>query len=299
MSSLNFLQILPIAAVIALVTVLTSAREPAAPDGWTDGYVLTNGIRMHYWRTGGDKPVLIMTHGYSDDGLCWTDLAKELEADYDIILVDARGHGLSDPPSESDDADVQIEDLAGLIRELNLEKPIIMGHSMGSATAAWFAARYPNIPRAVVLEDPRLIPRPQGNSRNVSEADQTENRRRQTLARNNRSYDDLLVECMANSPNWSRSECEYWARSKRLYHPNTAYRRLGERPPMSQLFPKITVPTLILKADAAGEIRAKNEAVADLLRNGKLVHIEGAGHCVHRDQLDRSLAVLKAFLGEL
>ena len=104
---------------------------------------------------------------------------------------------------------------------------------------------------------------------------------------------------MANSPQWSRSECEYWARSKRLYHPNTAFRRVGDRPAMNELFTKITAPTLILKADAQGETRAQNEAVADLLSNGRLVHVEGAGHCVHRDQMDRSLAVLKAFLAEL
>ena len=36
---------------------------------------------MHYWRTGGSKPVLIMAHGSSDDGLCWTNLAKESKYD--------------------------------------------------------------------------------------------------------------------------------------------------------------------------------------------------------------------------
>ena len=121
--------------------------------------MIANGIRIHYWRTGGDKPVLLMAHGYSDDGLCWTNLAKELESHYDIIMADARGHGLSDPPTKSDPADVQAEDLAGLIRELKLEQPILMGHSMGSASVAWLAAKYPDLPRAVILEDPRLIPR--------------------------------------------------------------------------------------------------------------------------------------------
>jgi len=100
------------------------------PEGWTDGYVIANGIRIHYWRTGGDKPVMVMAHGSSDNGLCWTNLARELESDYDIIMPDARGHGFSDPPSKSDGADAQCEDLAGLISELGLEKPILMGHSI-------------------------------------------------------------------------------------------------------------------------------------------------------------------------
>ncbi len=300
MRAMNILRIATIVAITsALVSPLTSAAEPTAPDGWTDGYVLTNGIRIHYWRTGGDKPVLLMAHGYSDDGLCWTDLAKKLEADYDIILADARGHGLSDPPSKSDAVDAQVEDLAGLIRELKLEKPIIMGHSMGSSSAAWFAAKYADVPRAVILEDPRLIPRPANSSRGASDVDQQEKRRLDILARNNRSYEDLLTERTDGSPDWSRSECEYWARSKKLHHPNTAFRSTGERPAIDDMFTKITAPTLILKADAEGEAREKNEAVADLLSNGTLVHVEGAGHCVHRDQMDRSLTALKAFLGKL
>ena len=53
-----------------------------------------------------------MAHGSSDYGLCWTNLAMELEGDYDIIMVDARGHGFSDPPSKSDPVDAQVEDLA-------------------------------------------------------------------------------------------------------------------------------------------------------------------------------------------
>ena len=137
-----------------------AGQPPPPPDGWTDSFVIANGIRMHYWRTGGDKPVLLMAHGSSDDGLCWTSLAKDLTDDYDVVLPDARGHGLTDPARADDPADVQAEDIAALIRELKLERPIVMGHSMGASSAAWFAAKYPDVPRAIVLEDPGLLPRP-------------------------------------------------------------------------------------------------------------------------------------------
>lgn len=274
-------------------------QAPSPPAGWTDGYVLANGIRIHYWRTGGDKPVMLMAHGSSDNGLCWTNLAKELQGDYDIIMADARGHGLSGPPSRSDPADVQAEDLAGLIGALKLKKPILMGHSMGSASVAWFAAKYPDIPRAVILEDPRLTPRPPGDPRlSVTTAAQ-EKRRAAILSRNNKTYDQLVAECLKNTPQWGRSECEYWAPSKMLHHPDTAFRRLGDRPPMSELFAKITAPTLILKADAQGDDRKQNEEVAGLLADGKIVHIEGARHNVRRDQKQRLLKALRAFLGEL
>jgi len=270
------------------------------PEGWTDAYVFANGIRIHYWRTGGDKPVMIMAHGSSDNGLCWTNLARELEADYDIIMFDARGHGLSDPPSKSDGADAQCEDLAGLIRELGLEKPILMGHSMGSSSVAWFAARYPDIPGAVILEDTGLIPRPSRNANpSPSDAD-IENARARIVERNNMSVDELVAQCMKNDPQWGQCECEFWAPSKRLHHPNNAYRRFGGRGPQkSELFPMITAPTLILKADAQGEVRKQNEEVAALLQNGRIVHVEGARHNVRRDQKERLLQALNDFLGEL
>jgi pimeloyl-ACP methyl ester carboxylesterase len=306
--SKNVLKAMIVIAILACVELTTASAKddsnrasqpPAPPAGWTDGYVMANGIRIHYWRTGGNKPVLLMAHGSSDNGLCWTNLAKELVDDYDIILPDARGHGLSDPPRKSDSADAQAEDLAGLIRALKLKKPILMGHSMGSSSVAWFAAKYPDIPGAVILEDPRLIPRPAGSSRSSATAAAQERRRAQILARNNMTYEELVAKCLKNTPQWGRSECEYWAPSKRLHHPDTAFVSRSGRPPMSELFARITAPTLILKADARGDERKKNEEVAKLLKNGKIVHVEGARHNVRRDQKARLLRALKAFLGEL
>jgi pimeloyl-ACP methyl ester carboxylesterase len=286
--------ILAIAAAAAPLAV----PAPAPPAGWTDGYVMANGIRIHYWRTGGNKTPLVLAHGSSDDGLCWTNLAKELQNDYDIIMFDARGHGMTDPPVKGDPADVQVEDLAALIRELKLTKPILMGHSMGSASVAWFASKYPDIPRGVVLEDPGLVRRPNAPLPPGVPADPDE-RRAGILARNNMTEEQLVAGCMKDSPKWGRSECEIWAPSKRRHHPNTALGTMAGRPPMSELFPKITAPTLILKADAQGELRAQSEQIARLLKNGKIVHIEGAAHNVRRDQKQRTLEVLKPFLAGL
>jgi pimeloyl-ACP methyl ester carboxylesterase len=156
---------------------------------------MANGIRIHYWRTGGQKPVLIMAHGSSGDSLCWTNLAVEFAANYDIIMYDARGHGLSDPPKVDDPAGAQAGDMAALIRELNLVKPIVMDHSMGSSAAAWFAAKYPDVPRAVILEDPNLATR-----RPASVVAGPEERRKTILATNNRTWDEIYAGCLRNSP---------------------------------------------------------------------------------------------------
>jgi pimeloyl-ACP methyl ester carboxylesterase len=286
--------------VAVILLAVTAAAAPPPPAGWTDGYVLTNGIRIHYWRTGGNKPALVLAHGSSDDGLCWTNLAKELVSGFDIIMIDARGHGLSDPPQPNDPVDVQADDLAGLIRELKLVSPIVMGHSMGSFAAAAFAAKYPDVPRAVVLEDPNLGQRPATAAPPPGAPADPQARRAALLATNNRSEAELVAQCMKNSPKWGQSECEIWAPSKRRHHPDTALGRgLGARTPMSELFAKITVPTLILKADAQGELRQQNERVAAILKQGQIVHIEGAGHNVRREAKQRTLEVLKPFLAKV
>ena len=286
----------PLFALIALAGASPTAGPPP-PAGWTDGYVIANGIRIHYWRTGGGKTPLVMAHGSSDDGLCWTNLAKELQSGYDIIMFDARGHGLSDPPTPSDPADVQVEDLAGLIKELKLQKPILMGHSMGSASVAHFAAKYPDVPRAVILEDPALVrPAAAAPAAGTAPPPTPEQRRATVLARNNTSEADLVESCMKNSPKWGRSECEIWAPSKRRHHPDTALINTGARPPMTELFVKITAPTLILKADAQGDLRKQNEEVVSRLQHGKIVHITGAGHNVRREGKEQTLEVLRAFL---
>ena len=67
---------------------------------------------------------------------------------------------------------------------------------------------------------------------------------------------------------------------------------------MSGLLAKITAPTLILKADAQGELRQQNEKVAAILKHGQIVHVQGAGHDVRRDEKQRAIAALKPFLAK-
>ena len=72
---------------------------PRIPPSWSYGNVTANGITLQYYRTGdGTLPPLVLSHGFTDNGLFWTDLAHALEKDYDVIMYDLRGHGFSDAP---------------------------------------------------------------------------------------------------------------------------------------------------------------------------------------------------------
>src|SRR5919112_4537344 len=120
---------------------------------WQSGDIEANGIRLHYTRTGGAKPPLVLAHGFSDDGLCWTPVAEALASDYDVILVDARGHGRSDAPEQGYGPVEHAADLHGVITGLNLQRPAVLGHSMGGATTLVLAGTYPEVPGAILVED--------------------------------------------------------------------------------------------------------------------------------------------------
>ena len=80
-------------------------------------------------------------------------MARDLEAEYDIIMPDMRGHGLSERVHLSDKVDMAA-DVAGLIRTLGLTRPIVVGHSMGAMITYQIGVRFPELASALVLEDP-------------------------------------------------------------------------------------------------------------------------------------------------
>ena len=136
----------------------TPTDKPAGfVDGWQEGDLLANGIRIHYYRPGGNKPPLILAHGVSDNGLCWQRVALALQADFDLIMVDARGHGRSDKPAAGYTYEDFAADLAALIQEMGLGAAPVMGHSMGALTAMVTAAQHPHLVSKLILEDPPLM----------------------------------------------------------------------------------------------------------------------------------------------
>src|SRR3990170_2950773 len=226
-----YLQILTL--LILLPTIVVNAQTVKIPDGWSDGYAYVNGIRVHYYhaRPAQGKPVMVMVHGVTDIGLCWTTLTLKLQDSYDIYMLDARGHGLSDPFTPSDNGETLIKDVVDFVRVMKFEKPILMGHSMGAATVMRVGAMYPDLAKAIIMLDPGLgrmgPPRQNPEARN---APQREAQARDRLsvsmlgtpetlvAQNNYSFDDLVATCKRNTPKWDSVDCQYWALSKKQYH---------------------------------------------------------------------------------
>lgn len=99
---------------------------------------------------GKGKP-LVFIHGLSDNLLYWEFLATSLKNDFQIIRFDLRGHGGSELGNEEITIDTYVEDLNGLLDELNVSNANLIGFSLGSAVAQAFTIKYPDKVDSLVL----------------------------------------------------------------------------------------------------------------------------------------------------
>lgn len=318
---MNKLKLCALAAICTMVLFSTSplwAQWPGIPKGWSDGFVYANGIRIHYYHAipNPGKPVIVMAHGVSDNGLCWTTLSQKLQNDYDIYMVDARGHGLSDPPKLADSSNAMVRDLVEFTEKMRFVKPILIGHSMGAGTVMRLGADYPQLAKAIIMLDPGLRARTNTSTTpspltKPATSDTTSYKKLSVsmsgspealVAQNNYSYADLYAIGRRQNPLWGDLDIQYWALSKRQYHGNYVggiqARPQGQANTENPLA-KIQVPAIILKADATPEVRKANEDAARVMRKGRLVHIDGAAHNLHHDKLERTTQVIKEFLSTL
>jgi N-formylmaleamate deformylase len=207
---------------------------------WQQGDVITNGIRMHYYRTGGHKPPVVLCHGGGDSGLCYTPVARVLEADYDVIMIDARNHGLSETPPPSDTGS-QSDDLAGLIVALGLDRPAVMGHSMGGGATMMAAADHPELIGRIILEDSGPFDMP-GLDLSNPEARQRMADEQMALAA--KSREEIIAIGHQQSPTWSYEELGPWADAKRQMRPETFLRLGNATGDWHYAFPRIQCPAL-------------------------------------------------------
>ncbi|MGD8555384.1 MAG: alpha/beta hydrolase, partial [Anaerolineales bacterium] len=99
----------------------------------------------------------LLVHGLGSNARVWELVAERLlQRDMLPVFPDLRGHGLSDKPETGYDFASMSSDLAALIQELDLERPLIVGHSWGAVLAVDYAARFADheaSPGGIVLVD--------------------------------------------------------------------------------------------------------------------------------------------------
>lgn len=261
---------------------------------WSAGRVdIADGF-LAYHRTGGAKPSLVLSHGLTDNGLCWLRVAQCLEADFDVIMLDARGHGHSVGTRPGADQDPMI-DLAQAIDQLALDAPILMGHSVGARTTARYASLYAQRVAAVILEDPPLMAQ-----RDPVVAEQWQaDFRKQVAAFRSMTEAEITALGKRRSPNWHDDEFAAWTASKMQIDPEVC---LYDPEPWQDYMARIASPTLLLYGEVGfGGIvtPAIAKAVRDLNPIIETVQIDGAGHNTRRENFQAYMAAVRPFLAKL
>ncbi|KQM57955.1 lactone esterase [Sphingomonas sp. Leaf16] len=142
-----------IGGALALWTALAaSAAEALVP---ADGeFVDVPGARLHYVDTGGDGPPIVLLHGIYGQLRNFTYALTGQLADHRLIVVDRPGWGHSAVEGDHPTIETQARMIADLIDALGLDRPLLVGHSMGGAVALAMALNQPSKIRGLALIAP-------------------------------------------------------------------------------------------------------------------------------------------------
>ena len=106
-------------------------------------YIDVNGVTLYYEQTGSGSPIVLL-HGNGEDHSIFDELVQELSKSFLVYAVDSRGHGGS-TKTQTLDYKVMTNDIAELIKNLNLAKPVMLGFSDGGILGLMLASGYPDL----------------------------------------------------------------------------------------------------------------------------------------------------------
>ena len=259
--------------------------------------------RFHYlsWGAGrAELPSVLLLHGITSSAQSWVRVGPALADRYRVYALDQRGHGDSIKPAPGTySLRHTAEDAVAFIEALGLERPVLIGHSWGGATAivlasgAWSQKPVPHISH-LILEDP---------AHSFGRGDPEE--RAADFTRDiGRPAQELRAEIAASSPGWTEADIE--GKIDALHKVSreavvSVFSDVGTGD-LLPLLAKIAAPTLLIRADAALgttlDETAWERAKQYLSAHSRAVQINGATHNVHRGKFNEFMQVVNDFLSQ-
>jgi pimeloyl-ACP methyl ester carboxylesterase len=118
-----------------------------------DEFIVAGDLTFHYIQWGEQGPPIICVHGVTAHAYSFQAFADALAEDHRVFAYDLRGRGDSDKPEQGYSVPIHAADLAEIIDELGLERPVVVGQSLGALISLYFAAHYPDKLSKLVLID--------------------------------------------------------------------------------------------------------------------------------------------------
>ena len=239
-------------------------------------------MRLAYTRLGSGVP-LVLLHAFPLSSAMWAAQRGGLVRECEVVTVDQRGFGESatgdavrDVPP---DLTVVVDDLAGLLDELELPSVVLGGLSMGGYVAMGFLRRYPQRVRGLVLANTRAsadAPDVAANRRRIAEAVEQANSADillrelapKLLAPQTVEQDPNLVKTVEAMVAAAPPEAVAWAQ-----------RAMAARPESFDVLREARIPVLVIAGDADQMTPlSEAEAIANAAPDAELVVLPGAGH---------------------
>jgi pimeloyl-ACP methyl ester carboxylesterase len=169
---------------------------------------------------------------------------------------------------------------------------------MGAATVATTAANYPELVYCALLVDP---PWQADVAAQIAEERATMAKQWQAdiISMQSQAREEIIALCRTQNPSWAEVECGPWADAKLQLRLDVFQGLAQPHAPWQDIVSKIECPLLLVTGDPElGAIvtpEAAQEAAA-LWRNGQVAHISGAGHNIRREQFEKYIEAVTAFL---
>lgn len=246
----------------------------------------------------GDGPALVLLHGILQDRRAWRRQIDALSDEFTVVAWDAPGCGGSTDPPERFGMAAYADCLAGLIEALALDRPHVLGLSLGGAIALELYRRHPLVPRSLILAAAYA-----GWAGSLSSA-VVEARLRQALAESDQPARRFVPAWLPGllTPDAPPGLADEVVAIMSTFHP-VGYRAMARamaEADLRDVLPRIVVPTLLVYGDQDRRSPLSiGEGLHASIPGSRLTVLPGVGHLVNIEAAPAFDRAVRAFLHDV